>query len=82
MAATVTPAAAQQHLAEQVGARLRDLAAENQRLLERAMTVQGRVIGLLTRGVPRAMTKAPRYTAGGGMVTSQQMPPVAVSARA
>lgn len=71
----------QRLLAGQTAARLRDLAEQNRLLLERAIRVQSRVIGLLTRGVPRALTRAPRYNAGGSFAPSS-MPPVALSARA
>jgi hypothetical protein len=73
--------AEQRHLAEQTAEHLCDLAAQNKRLLERAITVQSRVIGLLTRGVPGALIRAPRYTAGGALAQAQSMPPVSLSAR-
>ncbi|MBN8889165.1 MAG: hypothetical protein BGP12_07230 [Rhodospirillales bacterium 70-18] len=76
------PPGTQRLLTEAVGARLRDLAAENKRLLERAMRVQGRVIGSLAQAVPRALATSPRYDAGGGIAGAGRPPPVALSARA
>lgn len=83
-ASTATAASARdaRPLAEQVAAQLRDLADENKRLLERAITVQGRVIGTLARVVPRALARAPRYNAGGAIADGPRPPPVALSARA
>jgi hypothetical protein len=74
--------AADQELAETVGARLRELAAENKRLLERALRVQGRVMGSIARALPRALATAPRYDAVGGIAGANRPPPVALSARA
>ena len=76
------PPAMRARVAEQVAAQLRDLADENKRLLERAITVQGRVIGTLARVVPRALARAPRYNAGGAIACGPRPPPVALSARA
>jgi hypothetical protein len=47
--------------------RLRALVAENQRLLETAIKVQGRVIGVIARALPRAVRDpaAMRYGAHG-----------------
>ena len=61
--------------------RLRDLALENRRLLERAITVQGRVIGIVARAAARPVA-APRYAAHGGMARVGRTGPVALSARA
>jgi hypothetical protein len=47
-----------------VAERLRDLADENRRLLERAIAVQTRVLGLLA-GAARANNPAPRYGRSG-----------------
>jgi len=70
LAARVDPAsvdADQRSAAEQLAAKLRDLADENRRLLEHAMAVQGRVIGMVARATPIAETTAGgRYAAGGG----------------
>ena len=49
-------------------ARLRAAAEENRRLLERAIDVQGRVIGLFARAIPRAAAQGQaRYGADGGL---------------
>jgi hypothetical protein len=68
-------------MAEAVGARLGSLAAENRRLLERAMLVQRRVIGAIARAAPRALEAAPRYDAGGGIAGARRPPPVVLAAR-
>jgi hypothetical protein len=44
--------------------RLRELAEENRRLLERAITVQTRVLGVLA-GAARSVNVAPRYSRSG-----------------
>jgi len=64
-------------------ARLRALAAENQRLLQQAMTVQGRVIGIIARAVSRALRDpaATRYGAH-GRAAPTRLSAVAISARA
>lgn len=69
-------------VAEAVGLRLRELGNENKRLLERALRVQGRVIGSIARALPRAMAAAPRYDAAGGIAASARPEAVALSARA
>lgn len=69
-------------LAETVGARLRDLADENKLLLERAIRVQGRVIGSIAQVLPRALATAPRYDASGGIAGAARARPVALSAQA
>jgi hypothetical protein len=61
--------------------RLRDLAEENRRLLERAMAVQGRVIEVIARAAPRAAA-VPGYGATGGRAGSGRPIPLAFSARA
>lgn len=63
-------------------ARLRDLAIENRRLLERAMAVQGRVLEVIAQAAPRASALAPRYGARGGLVGRERALPVAVAASA
>jgi hypothetical protein len=70
------------HLVEDVATRLRELAAENKRLLERAVIVQGRVIGAIVRAVPKATGGVPRYGAGGALAETTRMRPMALSARA
>ena len=67
---------------EEVATRLRDLAAENKRLLERAVVVQGRVIGAIVHAIPKAVGGVPRYGAGGALAESTRMRPMAFSARA
>lgn len=61
--------------AERMARRLRALALENKRLLERAIAAQGRVIGI----VAQAATATPD---GYGSRRRQRPPPVALSARA
>jgi hypothetical protein len=61
--------------------RLRDLAAENRRLLERAIAVQGRVIAVVARAEPRP-TVMPRYGATGILARSARPAAMALSARA
>jgi hypothetical protein len=65
---------------EATAARLRDLAAENKRLLERAITVQGRVIGCIVGALPKPGS-APRYGASGAFAGGR-VRPMALSARA
>jgi hypothetical protein len=60
--------------------RLRALARENQVLLERALTVQGRVITLIAGA--GAGEQAPRYGAAGRLAAVQRIAPRALSARA
>jgi hypothetical protein len=76
--------AEQQRLAQALAERLRALAEENRQLLERAIHVQGHVLGTIARAVsqvsPRA--QAPRYGARGTMADVRRQPPVMLSARA
>lgn len=52
----------------EVAAGLRELAQDNRRLLERAMLVQNRVIGTVTRAAAASAARAaPRYGRGGAM---------------
>lgn len=54
--------------AREVAAGLRELAQDNQRLLERAMLVQNRVIGTITRAAAATVAQtAPRYGRSGAM---------------
>lgn len=64
-------------------ARLRTQVAENQRLLQQAVTVQGRVIGIIARAVSRALRDpaATRYGAQ-GRTAPTRLSAVAISARA
>lgn len=67
----------------EMAARLRDLVAENRRLLERAIGVQQRVIGVVARAAPQALAaKNSRYSPDGSLATTRRMPAVALSARA
>jgi hypothetical protein len=70
--------------AARLAARLHDLAAENRRLLERAINVQSRVLGLVARAVPRATAhrNGTRYGANGNLSASRQAMAFALSARA
>ena len=65
--------------AREVAARLGTLAEENRRLLERAIAVQGRVIGTLARAAP---PEASGYGAHGGRAASSRPGAIALSARA
>ena len=60
--------------------RLRDLAAENKRLLERAIIVQRRVIGCIVGAIPKS-GPAPRYGASGA-IAGGHVRPMALSSRA
>lgn len=63
-------------------ARLEPLAAENRRLLECAIVVQGRVLQAIAAALPRALPQqAPQYAASGAMAQAQRAVPMALSAR-
>lgn len=62
-------------------ARLREAARENQILLKRALTVQGRVIALIA-GAAAGSPEAPRYGAAGTLAASRRIEARALSARA
>jgi hypothetical protein len=65
-----------------LGARLAHELAENRRLLERALHVQRRIIGMIARAMPRALAaNAPRYGAKGGIHAQHLRQPIAVSSR-
>lgn len=64
---------------QRLATQLRDLAAENRRLLERAIRVQGRVIGIVARAVTPQPAVA-RYGATGAAAPGA-VAPVIVSAR-
>lgn len=68
--------------AARLGARLQELAAENRRLLERALTVQGRVLETIARALPRALPAAPRYGRCGLPAHAERAPALAFAARA
>jgi|BEDMetMinimDraft_2_1075160.scaffolds.fasta_scaffold03228_1 hypothetical protein len=61
---------------------LRELIAENRRLLEHAITVQQRVIGVVARAVPKAARVKTPYRADGTAARSKAVPAYALSARA
>ena len=64
-AAAGTLATLQRATAEDTARRLQALSAENKRLLERAIAVQGRLIGTIARALPPS--GGPRYGAGGSV---------------
>ncbi len=65
--------------AREVAGRLTTLANENRALLERAITVQSRVLGTLARAAQPAVS---RYGARGGPAFDDRRAPLALSARA
>ena len=68
---------------EQALRRLAPLAEANRALLQRAITVQDRVIGVIARAMPRAaMQQAPRYGSHGEMARTGRPPAIAISAHA
>jgi gamma-glutamyltranspeptidase len=67
--------------ARDLAARLRDLAEENRRLLERAIAVQGRVLETIASAA-RAQASAPRYGARGALAPDRKAAAFALSARA
>ena len=58
---------------------LRDLAAENRRLLDRAMAIQARVLEIIAEAAQRASLQAPRYGAAGVLVGANRALPVAIA---
>jgi flagellar biosynthesis/type III secretory pathway chaperone len=81
-AAGVRPADSRDE-AEQLAARLRDLAQENRRLLEHAIAVQGRVIGLVARAAPAGSGQADaRYGSDGGLTAGKRPGAITFSSRA
>lgn len=79
--ARITPA--DRPMAEGVAARLQALAAENRRLLETALAVQGRVVGLIARALAQqAGPASPGYGAAGGRPMAGRPAAIAISARA
>ena len=65
------------------GQRLNILAEENRRLLDRALTVQARVIGVIARASRRELARQARaYGTHGGFVAPSRPPAIAISARA
>ncbi len=81
-AATPDAMRTRRSLVEPLVRRLRDLADENKRLLERAVTVQGRVIGAIAGAIPKTIGGAPRYGSRGALADVSRMRPIALSARA
>ena len=61
---------------------LHNLAAENRRLLERALAIQGQVLDIIAQAVPRASAHAPRYGNSGALVGANRALPVAIAASA
>lgn len=61
---------------------LAELAADNKRLLERAITVQGRVISSIARAVPRAIASPSQRYASDGKLAGGRPVAMALSARA
>jgi hypothetical protein len=66
--------------AREAATRLAALAAENRRLLERALAIQKRVLAVIARAVPKALGPVARYGARGGLAQAAA-PPLIVSAR-
>lgn len=64
-----------------LGRRVSDLAAENRALLERAITVQTRVVGIIMRAAAKP-APAGHYAASGARYQPRKAPAVALSARA
>lgn len=71
-----------QRVAEQVGAHLRALAADNKRLLERAMMVQKRVIGTIAQAAPAAVARTTARYGARGEMRNGALPAVALLTRA
>jgi len=67
-------------LIQDAAVRLRDLAADNKRLLEHAIRVQGRVIGSIVEALPKVTSGVQRYGASGAMAASR-VRPIALAAR-
>ena len=77
------PVSEGESISRELRTRLTTLAGENRRLLERAILVQGRVIGCIARAVPRAMAgNARAYGRDGGLAQPRRPEAVALSARA
>jgi hypothetical protein len=74
---SVRTAPVQRDAAERMARRLQGLAMENKRLLERAIAVQGRVIGVVARAATAATEQA-----GYGPERGHRPAPMALSARA
>jgi hypothetical protein len=61
--------------------RLAALAAENRRLLQHAIAVQGRVIELVANALPRALPDATARYGARGTATPRHFPAIAMSSR-
>ena len=83
LAAARVQAANSQEEVEQLAARLRHLAQENKRLLEHAIAVQGRVIGLVAQAAAPASGRGDaRYGSNGSLTRGKRAGGIAFSARA
>ncbi len=56
-----------EHVGDELGARLRDLSARNQRLLERALHVQGEIVAMVVSAA-KSVPAGPRYGAAGNSI--------------
>ena len=74
--------AASREAAAGLGTRLRMLAAENRRLLERGLAAQERVIAVIARAARRHPPTAPRYGISGALTGPRMVAPLAISTRA
>jgi hypothetical protein len=63
----------------EAGRRLGILAADNKRLLERAMVAQNRLMACIAHAVARVLPAASGYGAGGFTARPASLPPVALS---
>lgn len=79
--AAAQQAAPAEGTASPVAARLRDLAEQNRRLLERGIAIQGEVIGLIAAALPKA-AGPPRYAATGAPACGGRPVAFTLSARA
>ena len=82
LAATGRPDGTARAALANAATQLRDLAAENRRLLDRALATQSRVLDIIAQAVPRASTQAPRYNPTGALVGRSHALPVAITASA
>jgi len=80
LAAADTPRYVKRDALGATALRLRDLAADNRRLLDRALAIQARVLDIIAQAVPRASSQAPRYGAEGALVGRTRALPVAIAA--
>ena len=56
-----------EHITDELGARLRELSARNQFLLERALQVQGEIVAIVVRAA-KSVPAGPRYGAAGNSI--------------